>query len=71
MLRLGFSHGITGMTQYFVVIHQDDRWGPFDSIHEPIALLNQASKDRGHSDTQAYDFFHHESAIEQVETVGG
>ena len=53
------------------MIHQDDRWGPFDSIHEPIALLNLASKDRGHTDAEAYDFFCHQSAIEQMEDGNG
>jgi hypothetical protein len=55
------------MSQYFAVIHDDDRWGPFDSIHEPLALLNQSSRDRNHSDEQAYDFFTNGSAIRVVD----
>src|SRR5450432_3483595 len=59
------------MTQYFARIDNDDCWGPFDSIHEPIAILKQASKDREHSNEQACYFFLHQSALEQVEIVNG
>jgi hypothetical protein len=55
------------MTKYFAVIHDDDRWGPFDSIHEPMALLNQTSRDRGHTDEQSHDFFLNQSAVEAVD----
>jgi hypothetical protein len=59
------------MTEYFAVIDDDDRRGPFDTLHEPVALLKQASRDRGHTDEQANHFFLHQSAVEQVDTVGG
>jgi hypothetical protein len=64
------DHEHTRMTQYFAVIHDDDHWGPFDSIHEPLALLNQSSRDRSHSDEQAYEFFTKGSAIRAVEDAG-
>ncbi len=59
------------MTEYFAMIGDDDRRGPFDTMHEPVALLKQASRDRGHTDEQANHFFLHESAVEQMDTVGG
>jgi hypothetical protein len=59
------------MTEYFAVIDDDNRRGPFDTMHEPIALLKQASRDRGYTDEQANHFFLHQSAVEQVDTVGG
>jgi hypothetical protein len=58
------------MIQYFVTIHDDDCWGPFDSLREPMALLNQTSRDRGHTDEQAQHFFLHQSTVESVETGG-
>jgi hypothetical protein len=57
------------MTQYYAVIHDDDRWGPFDSIHEPLALLSLSSRDRGHTVEQAHNFFLRESALEQIEVL--
>jgi hypothetical protein len=59
------------MTEYFAVIGDDDRRGPFGTMHEPVALLKQASRDRGYTDEQANHFFLHQSAVEQVDTVGG
>ena len=55
------------MIHYFAVIHDDDRWGPFESMHEPMALLSQTSRDRGHTEEQAENFFFHQSAVEQVD----
>ena len=65
--RLGFGNGTLGMIQYFAVIHDDDRWGPFESIHEPVALLNLSSRDRAHTEEEAHNFFHHGSALEHVD----
>ena len=59
------------MTEYFAVIDDDDRWGPFDTLREPIALLKESSKARGHTDDQARHFFLHESSVQQVDTVDG
>jgi hypothetical protein len=55
------------MIQYFAVIHDDDRWGPFESIHEPVALLNLSSRDRGHTEEEAHYFFRHGCALEHVD----
>jgi len=55
------------MTKYFAVINDDDRYGPFDSLHEPLALLNQNSRDRDHTDEQSLDFFLNRSAVEAVD----
>ena len=59
------------MTEYFAVIDDDNRRGPFDTIREPVALLKANSKARGHTDEQARHFFLHESSVQQVETVDG
>ena len=59
------------MTEYFAVLDDDDRRGPFDTMQEPVALLKANSKARGHTDEQARYFFFHQSAVEQVETVDG
>jgi hypothetical protein len=58
-------------TEYFAVLSDGDRRGPFDSVSEPIRILKQTSRDLGHTDDEARHFFLHESAIEQVETVDG
>jgi hypothetical protein len=59
------------MIEYFAVIDDDDRWGPFDTMQEPVALLKQSSRDRGYTHEQANQFFLHQSALEQVNTVDG
>ena len=59
------------MTEYFAVIDDDNRRGPFDTMREPVALLKANSKARGHTDEQARHFFLHESSVQQVETVDG
>jgi hypothetical protein len=59
------------MTKFFAVIHDDDRWGPFESLHEPMALLNQSSRDRGHNDEEAHHFFLNESSVEMVDDDEG
>lgn len=59
------------MTEYFAVIGDFDRRGPFETMHEPVALIKQASKALGHTDEQAQHFFLYQSAVEQVDTVGG
>ena len=59
------------MTEYFAVLDDDDRRGPFDTMQEPVALLKANSKARGHTDEQAQHYFLNQSAVEQVETVEG
>jgi hypothetical protein len=59
------------MTEYFAVIDDDDRWGPFDTMQETVALLKESSRSRGHTHDQARHFFLHESSVEQVETLDG
>jgi len=61
----------TGASQYFAILDEGDRRGPFHSMMEPVALLKQISRDRGHTQAQARDFFHFQSAVEQVETLNG
>jgi hypothetical protein len=58
------------MIVYFAVIDDDDRWGPFETMQEPVALLQQSSRDRGYTDEQVNHFFLHRSAVEQVDTLG-
>ncbi len=59
------------MIQYYAVIDDDCRTGPFDTLQESIALLKGNSKARGHTPEQARHFFLHESSVEQVETIDG
>jgi hypothetical protein len=59
------------MTQYFAVIDEADRRGPFDSVDEPVTLLKSTSRSRGHTDAEAHHFFLYESAVEQVVTIDG
>jgi hypothetical protein len=56
------------MTQYFAVIDGGERWGPFDTTFEPVALLKEAFRFRGHTAEEARYFFLHESSVERVET---
>ncbi len=58
------------MTEYFAVLDDNDRRGPFESMNEPVEILKKASRDRGYTDAQAQNFFLHQSAVEQVDTVG-
>ena len=58
------------MTEYFAVLDDHDRLGPFESMHEPVEILKQTSRDRGYTDEQAQHFFLHHSAVEQVDTIG-
>ncbi len=59
------------MTEYFAVLDDFDRRGPFETMREPVALIKQASKALGHTDEQAQHFFLYQSAVEQVDTVDG
>ena len=59
------------MTQYFAVLDDFDRRGPFDNMQEPVALIKQASKDLRHTPEQAEQFFLHQTAVEQVDIVNG
>ena len=40
-------------------------------MREPVALIKQASKDLGHTEEEAQQFFLHQTAVEQVEMVNG
>jgi hypothetical protein len=58
------------MTEYFAVI--DDmglRRGPFDTMEEAISVLKETSQNRGHTETEAHQFFLHESAVVKVEVL--
>jgi len=59
------------MTEYFAVLDDFDRRGPFSTMREPVALIKQASKDLGHTEEEAQQFFLYQSAVEQVNTVDG
>jgi len=59
------------MIEYFAVLDDNDRRGPFESMNEPVEILKKTSSDRGYTDAQAQNFFLHHSAVEQVDTVGG
>jgi hypothetical protein len=59
------------MTEYFAVLDDNNRRGPFDSIRESVSHLKETSRARGHTDEQAYNFFLHQSSVERVETVDG
>jgi hypothetical protein len=59
------------MTEYFAVLDDFDRRGPFDTMQEPVALIKKASKDLGHTPEQAEQYFLHQSAVEQVDIVNG
>ena len=45
------------MTEYYAVIGDCTRSGPFYSIGEACRLLKQSSRDRGHTDEEAQHFF--------------
>ena len=59
------------MTEYFAVTDDDDRRGPFDTMEEPVALLKENSRARGHTREQARHFFLYQSAVEQEDSVDG
>jgi hypothetical protein len=59
------------MTQYFAVLDDFDRRGPFDTLQEPVALIKKASKDLGHTKEEAQQFFLYRTAVEQVDVVNG
>jgi hypothetical protein len=59
------------MTQYFAVLDDSDRRGPFATSQEPVALIKKASRDLGHTPEQAEHFFLHQAAVEQVDTADG
>ena len=59
------------MTQYFAVLDDFDRRGPFDTMQEPVDLIKKASKDLGHTKEEAQQFFLHQTAVEQVDVING
>ncbi len=59
------------MTEYFAVLGDFDRRGPFETMREPVALIKEASKALGHTDEEAQHFFLYQSAVEQVDSMDG
>jgi|ERR1700677_134131 len=59
------------MTQYYAVLDDFDRRGPFDTMQEPVDLIKKTSKDLGHTKEEAQQFFLHQTAVEQVDIVNG
>jgi len=59
------------MTEYFAVIDDEGRMGPFATMHEASVVLKEASKHRCHTDEQARQFFLNGSAVVKVETKNG
>ena len=58
------------MKEYFAVLDEHDRQGPYHSPQEPIEILKQTSKARGHTKEEAQHFFLHQSAVEMEDTDG-
>jgi hypothetical protein len=58
------------MTEYFAVLDDFDRRGPFSTMREPVALIKQASKDLGHTEKEAPQFFLYQSAVERKRPAG-
>jgi hypothetical protein len=59
------------MTQYYAVLDDFDRRGPFDTLQEPVDLIRKASKDLGHTKGEAQHFFLYQTAVEKVDFVNG
>jgi hypothetical protein len=59
------------MTEYYAVIDDLGRKGPFTTMQEASTVLKDASKARGHTDEQAIHFFLHESSVVEVLTLNG
>jgi hypothetical protein len=55
------------MTEYFAVLDDNDRRGPFESMNEPVEILKKTSSDRGYTDAQAQNFFlHHSTSFSEL-----
>jgi hypothetical protein len=59
------------MTEYYAVIDDLGRTGPFASMHEASAVLKDASMARGHTEEEATHFFLHESSVVEVQCRDG
>jgi len=59
------------LIEYFAVIDDEGRKGPFATVREAATVLTEASKQRGHTDEQARQFFLDGSAVVKVETKNG
>jgi hypothetical protein len=59
------------MTEYYAVIDDQGRTGPFQSMHEASRVLRETSRLRGYTDERAHQFFLNESSIIKVEDVHG
>jgi len=59
------------MTEYFAVIDDEGRTGPFRTMQEAAAILEDASVARGHTDEEARNFFLDESSVVKVQIVDG
>jgi hypothetical protein len=58
------------MKEYFAVLDEHERQGPFRSMRESIDILKRTSKARGHTKEEAQHFFLHQSAVEMEDTDG-
>jgi hypothetical protein len=59
------------MTEFYAVIDDQGRTGPFTTMHEAASVLKEASKVRGHTDEEAQRFFLHESSVVEVDNLNG
>ncbi len=59
------------MTEYFAVIDDEGRRGPFATMEQAASFLKEASRARRHTNLQARDFFLFESSVVQVEEMDG
>jgi hypothetical protein len=59
------------MTEYYAVIDDQGRTGPFQTMQEASRVLKDASKSRGHTDAQARQFFLYESSVVEVQSLNG
>jgi hypothetical protein len=59
------------MIEYYAVIDDLGRKGPFTTMLEASSVLKDASKARGHTDEEAIHFFLHESSVVEVQNLNG
>ena len=60
------------MTEYFAIMDEDRlRRGPFATMQDAVLFLKETSRDRGHTDEKAQEFYLHETAIVKVEPSTG
>jgi hypothetical protein len=59
------------MIEYYAVIDDLGRTGPFPTMLEASSVLKDASKARGHTDEESIHFFLHESSVVEVQNLSG